>query len=78
MQRQQTDGDQKEEEWQIRTECYSQESALHKETDEQGMNRLLHPKSEGKSFQVGNEDGGRAGLQSLAGEFKENYLCLRL
>ena len=43
-----------------------------------GMNRLLHPKSEGKRFQVGNEDGGRAGLQSLAGEFKENYLCLRL
>ena len=35
------------------------------------------PKSEGKRFQVGNEDGGRAGLQSLAGEFKENYLCLR-
>ena len=31
-------------EWHKRTECYSQKSALHKETDEQGMNSLLHPK----------------------------------
>ena len=32
------------------------------------------PKIEGKCLQVENEDGGRAGVQSLAGDFKENYL----
>lgn len=35
------------------------------------------PKIQGKCFQVENEDGGRAGLQSLAGDFKEHYIYLR-